>query len=56
MKKIILIAALFVGAGMVSSCSKENDVKPSITKKTAFGPGDKSTLGSGDGTRPSEGG
>lgn len=56
MKKIFLIAALFVASGVVSSCTKENDVKPSISKKLADGPGDKSTLGSGDGTRPSEGG
>ncbi|WP_158826532.1 hypothetical protein [Mucilaginibacter lacusdianchii] len=56
MKKILLIAALFAGVTTFSSCSKENDAQPTISKKTAFGPGDKSTLGTGDGTRPSEGG
>ena len=56
MKKILLAAALFVSVASISSCSKDNDAKPSLSKTTAFGPGDKSTLGTGDGTRPSEGG
>ncbi|WP_158826529.1 hypothetical protein [Mucilaginibacter lacusdianchii] len=56
MKKILLVATLFISAASITSCSKENDAKPSVTKKLADGPGDKSTLGTGDGTRPSEGG
>jgi hypothetical protein len=56
MKKIILVAALFVSVGAFTSCSKENNVKPSVSKTLADGPGDRHTLGSGDGTRPSEGG
>ncbi|WP_158826531.1 hypothetical protein [Mucilaginibacter lacusdianchii] len=56
MKKFLLAATLFIGVATISSCTKENDAQPTISKKTAFGPGDKSTLGTGDGTRPSEGG
>ena len=56
MKNFLLVAAFFVSAATITSCSKENDAKPSVTKSLADGPGDKSTLGTGDGTRPSEGG
>ncbi|WP_158826530.1 hypothetical protein [Mucilaginibacter lacusdianchii] len=56
MKKLLLAAALFASVATISSCTKENDAQPNISKKAAFGPGDKSTLGTGDGTRPSEGG
>ncbi|MBS7563698.1 hypothetical protein KHS38_04705 [Mucilaginibacter sp. Bleaf8] len=60
MKKVILAAALIFSIGAVSSCTKENDAKPSVPGKVSSvapdGPGDKGTLGSGDGTRPSQGG
>ncbi|WP_295771862.1 hypothetical protein [uncultured Mucilaginibacter sp.] len=32
MKKILLIAALFVSTGIVSSCTKEKEVAPTVTK------------------------
>lgn len=36
MKKILLIAALFVSTGIISSCTKEKEVAPtSISKKVA---------------------
>jgi hypothetical protein len=36
MKKILLIAALFVSTGIISSCTKENEVAPaSLSKKVA---------------------
>lgn len=61
MKKLVLAAALIFSIGAMSSCTKENDAKPSVPGKLSGsvapdGPGDKSTLGSGDGTRPSQGG
>jgi hypothetical protein len=34
MKKKLLIAALFVATGIVSSCTKENNVAPSNITKT----------------------
>jgi|GEM_PF-2574284 len=34
MKKILLIAALFISTGVISSCTKENNVTP-ISKSTA---------------------
>jgi hypothetical protein len=35
MKKIIYIAALFISTGIISSCTKENGVKPTVSKVAA---------------------
>ncbi|WP_342648268.1 hypothetical protein [Mucilaginibacter sp. CSA2-8R] len=32
MKKFIYIAALFISTGIISSCTKENGVKPTVSK------------------------
>ncbi len=32
MKKLIYIAALFISSGLITSCTKENGVKPNVTK------------------------
>lgn len=51
MKKILLIAALFVSTGIISSCTKEKEVTPtSITKKVAAvetGTDDDTEIGGG---------
>jgi len=49
MKKIIIIAFAVLTTGLVSSCTKDNSVKPAITKAVVA---DNGTLGSGDGTPP----
>jgi len=46
MKKIIIIAFAILTTGLVSSCTKDNSVKPTSTKTTTLG--DKSDVGSGD--------
>ncbi|QJD94360.1 hypothetical protein HH214_13280 [Mucilaginibacter robiniae] len=48
MKKIFVIAALFLATGVVSSCTKENSVKPSTQSNDVI-------LSTGD-ARPSSGG
>ena len=52
MKKILLIAALFISTGVISSCTKENNVTP-VTKSIADTDQDDSEcggcLGMGDG-------
>ncbi|MBW4889934.1 hypothetical protein KXQ82_09410 [Mucilaginibacter sp. HMF5004] len=50
MKKIIIIAFAVLTTGFVSSCTKDNSVKPAI-KATTFTSGDLTT-GSADGTPP----
>ncbi len=32
MKKFIYVAALFISAGFITSCTKENDAKPQVNK------------------------
>jgi PBP1b-binding outer membrane lipoprotein LpoB len=46
MKKIIIIAFAILTTGLVSSCTKDNSVKPATTQKTVVA--DKSDLGVGD--------
>ena len=48
MKKIILIAFAIFTTGMVSSCTKDNSVKPASVKSQSIA-GDKSDVGNGDG-------
>ncbi|OCX52579.1 hypothetical protein BEL04_14100 [Mucilaginibacter sp. PPCGB 2223] len=60
MKKIIIIAFAILTTGLVSSCTKDNSVKPASVKvqsttadKSDVGSGDNaggSSTGSGDGT------
>jgi hypothetical protein len=51
MKKILLIAALFVSTGIISSCTKEKEVAPaSVTKKVADTEEDTEIGGGGLGT------
>jgi hypothetical protein len=52
MKKILLIAAFFVSTGIISSCTKENNVKPvnkslSVTSEEELEC--QNCLGTGDG-------
>ena len=55
MKKILLIAALFISTGVISSCTKENEVTPTTTIKKSADVGDDfdsecgACLGTGDG-------
>jgi len=51
MKKIILIAFAVLTVGFVSSCTKDNSVKPSV-KATTKVAGDGSTTGTADGSPP----
>jgi len=46
MKKIIIIAFAVLTTGLVSSCTKDNSVKPTSAQKTVVA--DKSDLGVGD--------
>jgi len=53
LKKIIIIAFAILTTGFVSSCTKDNGVKPASVKvKTTLG--DKSDVGSGDYTGGSD--
>jgi hypothetical protein len=47
MKKIIIIAFAVLTTGLVSSCTKDNSVKPATVKTS-----DLSGTGSADGTPP----
>ncbi|WP_448700686.1 hypothetical protein ACFGVR_01665 [Mucilaginibacter sp. AW1-3] len=47
MKKIIIIAVAIFTTGLVSSCTKDNSVKPASVKTQAVA-SDKSDVGSGD--------
>ncbi|WP_448700685.1 hypothetical protein ACFGVR_01660 [Mucilaginibacter sp. AW1-3] len=47
MKKIIIIALAILTTGLVSSCTKDNSVKPASVKTQAVA-ADKSDVGSGD--------
>jgi outer membrane lipoprotein-sorting protein len=49
MKKIIIIAFAVLTTGFVSSCTKDNSVKPSVQTVKA---GENSGTGSADGTPP----
>jgi len=49
MKKILLIAALFISTGVISSCSKENNVTP-VSKSIAADEQDFSECGACLGT------
>jgi len=53
MKKILLIAAFFVSTGVISSCTKENNVTPVAKSLAVDGQDDLSEcgacLGMGDG-------
>jgi len=49
MKKIIIIAFAVLTTGFVSSCTKDNSVKPSVPTVKA---GENSGTGSADGTPP----
>jgi len=51
MKKIILIAFAVLTVGFVSSCTKDNSVKPSVKATTKIA-GDGSTTGTADGSPP----
>ena len=48
MKKIIIIAFAILTTGMVSSCTKDNSVKPASVKAQKTVVADKSDMGSGD--------
>jgi len=47
MKKIIIIAIAALTTGFVSSCTKDNSVKPASVKSQSVA-NDKSDVGSGD--------
>jgi hypothetical protein len=47
MKKIIIIAFAILTTGLVSSCTKDNSVKPASVKSQTVA-ADKSDVGSGD--------
>jgi len=47
MKKIIIIAIAALTTGLVSSCTKDNSVKPATVKAQSVS-ADKSDVGSGD--------
>jgi len=47
MKKIIIVAFAILTTGLVSSCTKDNSVKPASVK-TQTTVADKSDVGSGD--------
>jgi len=49
MKKIYIIFLAIFTVGSIASCTKDNSVKPAITKAVVA---DNGTLGSGDGTPP----
>jgi len=49
MKKTIIIALAIFATGLITSCSKDNSVKPANAKVVSA---DGGTLGSGDGTPP----
>ena len=51
MKKIIIIAFAVLTTGLVSSCTKDNSVKPAI-KATTVNTNMNGELGSADGTPP----
>ncbi len=46
MKKIIIVALVVLTSGVVSSCTKDNSVKPSSTQKNVVA--DKTDVGQGD--------
>jgi len=48
MKKIIIIAFAVLTTGMVSSCTKDNSVKPASVKAQKTILGDKTDVGSAD--------
>jgi len=48
MKKIIIIAFAILTTGLVSSCTKDNSVKPASVKAQKSVVADKSDMGSGD--------
>jgi hypothetical protein len=47
MKKIIIVAFAILTTGLVSSCTKENSVKPASVKSQTVA-GDRTDTGSGD--------
>jgi len=47
MKKILIVAFAILTTGLVSSCTKDNSVKPASAKTQSI-LGDKSDVGSGD--------
>jgi hypothetical protein len=47
MKKIIIIAFAILTTGLVSSCTKDNSVKPASVKSQTVA-GDRTDTGSGD--------
>ncbi|MDT3401817.1 hypothetical protein [Mucilaginibacter terrae] len=47
MKKILLIAALFVSTGIISSCTKEKEVAPTSVAKKVADTGDDEEIGGG---------
>jgi hypothetical protein len=52
MKKIFIIALAIVTTGLVSSCSKDNSVKPTSAQTQKSVVADKSDVGGGDLTGP----
>ena len=46
MKKIIIVALVIVTSGLVSSCTKDNSVKPTAAQKIIVS--DKTDVGQGD--------
>jgi len=54
MKKIIIIAAVIITAGL-ASCSKDNSVKPTTVNAHITTVADKGDLGTGDGNLTSTG-
>jgi len=48
MKKIIIIAFAILTTGLVSSCTKDNSVKPASVTAQKSVVADKSDMGSGD--------
>ena len=47
MKKIIIVALVVAATGLVSSCTKENNVKPTPSQTQATAQ-DKGEIGTGD--------
>jgi len=48
MKKILVVAALILSTGIISSCSKMNDVQPTPTNPHIMVANDKKNLATGD--------
>jgi len=48
MKKILVVAALILSTGIISSCSKTNDVQPASNQARIMVANDKKNLATGD--------